>query len=301
MAAGVGKRMYSKKPKILHKILGKPIISFVVDLAKAINSNDIIIVVDKNAKKIKQTIKNEVKYAVQAIPQGTGDAAKRGIAVSSNHNILILCGDVPLLTKNTVMKLLDYHNKKSADLTILTCKMQNPFGYGRIIRDTKKNIKDIVEQTDATVSQRKIKEINAGVYYGKKDVIFKALKEITSHNRQGEYYLTDIVRKIIKKKKKVVGLKIKDEQEILGINSKLDLSDARGIFKKRWFAELMSRGVYIEDPTTISIDFSVQIGKFVHIRPFTIIEGNTKIKAGAIIGPFVWIKNGRRMKIPHHI
>ncbi len=296
LAAGIGKRMYSKTPKILHTILGKPIISFVIDLAKAIQSDEIIIVVGKHGREIKKIIGSGVTYALQAVPQGTGDAAKRGIALSSNRDVLILCGDVPFLTKKTLMKLMAYHAKEYSDITILTCEVKNPSGYGRIIHDTKNRITGIIEQTDATRRQQAIKEINTGVYYGKRTVIASALNEITSLNRQGEYYLTDIVRTLIKRRKKIARVKIKNEEEILGINSKLDLSHACELCKKRWFEELTARGVFIEDPITTTIDLSVQIGTNVHIRPFTLIEGKTKIKDGAIIGPFVWIKNGKKMK-----
>lgn len=296
LAAGIGKRMYSKTPKILHTILGKPVISFVVDLARAIESDEIVLVVGKHTQEIKKTVGNKVKYVVQAIPRGTGDAAKKGIAVSSKRNVLILCGDVPLLTRKTLMKLISHYRSTYADITILTCEVKNPFGYGRIIRNKKNRITGIIEQTDATPMQQEIKEINAGVYYGNKAVITSALNNITTLNRQGEYYLTDIVKDLIKKKKKVTTVMINNEEEILGINSKRDLSRAREICKKRWCAELMTRGVYIEDPVTTSIDFSVQIGNGVHIRPYTLIEGRTTIKDGAVIGPFAWIKNGRKMK-----
>lgn len=296
LAAGIGKRMYSKIPKILHKILGKPIISFVVDLAKDIKSNETVVVVSKNAKEIKKVISDGVKYVVQSVPQGTGDAAKKGIEISTNNNVLILSGDVPLLQKDTILNLLNYHNTTKADLAILTCRVKKPFGYGRIIRDKNNKVLGIVEQSDATVKQQKIKEINAGVYYGKKNLILSGLSETTTQNRQGEFYLTDVVKEMLKKGKKVVGLKINNEKEIMGINSKLDLSKAREIVKMRWFEQLMAHGVYIEDPLSTNIDLAVQIGKFVHIRPNTLIEGKTRIKDGMTIGPFVWIKNGKKLR-----
>jgi bifunctional UDP-N-acetylglucosamine pyrophosphorylase/glucosamine-1-phosphate N-acetyltransferase len=295
LAAGIGKRMYSKTPKILHTLLGKPVISFVVDLAQDLQSSEIILVLGKNAQAVRQKIHTRVMYVTQESPCGTGDAAKRGIGASSYRNVLILCGDVPFLTKNTLVRLIDCHTKTHADMTILTCEVKNPYGYGRIVRTKNNEISDIVEQADATLKQQKIKEINAGVYYGKKAVIASALENIDARNRQGEYYLTDVVKKIIQRKKKVAGLAIKDEQEILGINSKLDLAHAREILKKRWYTELLSRGVYIEDPTTTTIDVSVKIGRFVHIRPYTIIEGNTTLHDREVVEPFTWIKDGKKI------
>ncbi len=296
LAAGIGKRMYSKTPKVLYKILGKPIISFVIEAARGIKTNEIVVVVGKTAVKIKKVVGNGVKYAVQSVPKGTGDAARKGVEIATNSHILILCGDVPLLKKETLTRLLDHHSKKKADLTFLTCQVSNPFGYGRVIRDRRDNIVGIVEQTDTTVAQKKIGEINAGVYYGRKKVILSALKKITTNNRQGEFYLTDVVREMLKKKKKVAGLKIYDEDEIMGINSKMDLSRARQIVKMKWFEQLMAEGVFIEDTTTTNIDLTVRIGKFVHIRPHTLIEGETRIKDGMTIGPFIWIKDGKRQR-----
>ena len=291
--------MFSRIPKVLHTILGKPIVSFVVDLAQAIESDEIIVVSGKYVKEMKRLIGRNVKYALQAIPLGSGDAAKKGIAVSTHDNVLILNGDVPLLVQDTIVKLIEYHHKRNAAMTILTCEVKNPFGYGRIVRGKGNKISDIVEQTDATIKQQKIGEINAGVYYGNRGLFLSALNKSTMQNRQGEYYLTDVVAEIINRKKKVVGLKIDHEEEIIGINSRFDLAIAREIVKAKWFARLMARGVYIEDPLTINIDLSVQIGRYVHIRPHTIIEGNTKIKDRAVIGPFVWIKNGKKINLEY--
>jgi bifunctional UDP-N-acetylglucosamine pyrophosphorylase/glucosamine-1-phosphate N-acetyltransferase len=301
LAAGKGTRMYSKTPKVLHTILGKPIISFAVQLARTIKTKEIIVVIGKHAHTLRKTIGTGVKYAVQARPLGSGDAAKNGIAVATGTHVLIVNGDVPLLSETTVFKLLAYHEKQNAVLTILTCTMKNPFGYGRIIRNKNNSVSGIIEQTDATAQQQKIKEINVGVYYGKRDLLSYALDKITSVNRQGEYYLTDIVHEVIREKKKVAGLKINNEEEILGINSKYELARAREIAKARWFEQLMLGGVDIEDPLTTIIDLSVRFGKNVRIRPHTIIEGNTTIKSGTTVGPFVWIRNGKKMGIGVHV
>ncbi len=285
--------MYSKKSKVLHEILGKPIISFVVDLAREIRSNEIVVVVGKNAKQVKQVCDDRVKYALQSIPRGTGDAAKKGIVASTNDNILILCGDVPLLQGETIIKLMNHHKRENVDLTLLTCEVKNPYGYGRIIRNNNNDVVGIIEEADATPAQQNIKEINAGIYYGQKKSILSALSKISTDNRQGEFYLTDVVREMLKKRRKVVGLKISNEQEILGIISKTDLALVRELIKSKWFDQLMKQGVYIEEPQSTIIDLSVQIGNFVHIRPHTIIEGKTKIKNGSTVGPFVWIKDGK--------
>ena len=298
LAAGIGKRMRSKTPKILHHILGKPIIGFVLDLARAISSDQIILVVGDRAHDKYTALGSDISIVVQDEPLGSGDAAKKGLKAANCENVLILCGDVPLLTKQTVMNLVRYHEEKTADLTILTCKMNNPFGYGRIIRKHDDSISSIIEQSDATPEQNDINEINAGVYFGRTEMIATAIQKIDNKNKQGEYYLTDAIRNMAADGRKVYGYMINDESEIIGINTKSQLAQVRGIVKRQWFEELMQRGVYIEDPQTTIIDLSVKIGEFVHIRPHTLIEGDTTIRDGETIGPFAWIRDDKQIGRP---
>ncbi len=290
--------MVSKTPKVLFKILGKPMLSFVVDNAKAINSDEIILVVGKNSSPIQNLLKRKVKYAIQPEPRGSGDAAEKGLARVKCSNVLILSGDVPLLKAETIKSMIDFHQFHQADLTVLTAKIDDPYGYGRIIRNKKGTVQAIVEQADADKNQQKIKEINAGVYYGKTRLIQSVLRHISPNNKQGEYYITDAVKELIKKKKKVFAFTINNPVEIMGINTKLELARAREIVKAQFFKKLMLTGVYIEDPRTTNIDLSVKIGRFVHIRPYTFIEGDTEIKDRATVGPFVWIKDGKVKRLP---
>ncbi len=285
--------MYSQTPKILHTILGKPLIAFVVDLSRNINSDEIICVVSRNARDVKRVLGRTVTYAVQPVPRGTGDAALKGITKTHNDSVLILYGDVPLLQPTTIQNLVNHHNTHSAALTFLTCSVADPFGYGRVLRDRSK-VRGIVEQGDATPQQQRIREINTGIYYGRKSLMVDALHSLTTDNKQKELYLTDIVRVLLKKHKKVIGLMIDNEDEIMGINSKAELARAREIVKKEWYAQLMQQAVYIEDSCTTTIDLSVHIGDNVRIRPNTVIEGNTTIKDNAVVGPFAWIKNGKK-------
>ncbi len=289
--------MHSRIPKVLHTILGKTIISFVVDLAEAVRSDEIIIVTGQDASRLRKIVGQKVNYAIQQKPLGSGDAALRGIELARGKEILILYGDVPLLAKDTLFELLEYHRKKNADATILTCVMKNPHGYGRIIRGKRDRILNIVEQSDATRKVQKIREINVGVYLANRALIVKALQRITASNRQGEYYLTDIVKELVSMKKKVIGLKTYDEQATMGINSKMDLAKAREIVKNKWYQHLMLKGVQIEDPLTTNIDLTVEFGQQVHVRPHTIIEGETKIKSGTTVGPFSWLINGKKQRI----
>ncbi len=295
LAAGISKRMLSKTPKILYPILGKPVIQFVVDTAIDLGSKEIVVVVGKNHQAIQRMLGKKVLYAVQEIPRGTGDATKRGLVKACKSHVLILYGDVPLLRKDTICNMIANHFRTQSDLSVLTCEVTDPTGYGRIIRDRNNGLKKIVEHTDANKKELGIKEINTGIYFGSRTLISNALRYIKSNNRQKEFYLTDIVHYLIKKKNKVAGFKIRDQEQIMGINTKAELAQIREIVKRNWFRELMSKGVYIEEPATTNIDLTVRFGRYVHIRPFTIIEGDTYLKDNAVVGPFVWIKDGRRI------
>jgi bifunctional UDP-N-acetylglucosamine pyrophosphorylase/glucosamine-1-phosphate N-acetyltransferase len=298
LAAGIGKRMRSKTPKILHQILGIPMIGFVLKIARAIGSAQIVLVVNDLKHDAYVSLGADICYTVQEKPLGSGDAALRGISAATSEGILILCGDVPLLRMETIVHLLSYHKEERASLTILTCNMNDPYGYGRIIRGKTGHIAAITEQTDATPQEKKISEVNAGVYYGEKDLFLRALAQTTNKNKQGEFYLTDAVRNIASGGKKVCGYMIEDETEVIGINTKEQLAQVRALVKNEWFAQLMQRGVYVEDPATTSIDLTVNIGENVHIRPHTLIEGNTTIPNGTTVGPFAWIKDGKQIERP---
>jgi bifunctional UDP-N-acetylglucosamine pyrophosphorylase/glucosamine-1-phosphate N-acetyltransferase len=295
LAAGVGKRMFSPVPKILHTILGKPIIEFVVEIAERVGSDQIVLVAGKQKSEVSKIIGKRVTYAVQPVPLGTGDAARIGLARARQGSVLILLGDAPGIKPETLSQMMSFHGRKGAALTVLTCALSDPGRYGRIVRDRHDRLREIVEYSDATLVQRKIREINSGMYFGQKFAMERAVAMLTDRNRQAEFYLTDIVRHLIAARKTVVGYKTENEEEIHGINSHVDMARMRGYIKQRWFEELMQRGVCIEDPDTTQIELSVKIGKFVHIRPYTMLEGNTVIKDHAVVGPYVWIKNNACM------
>jgi bifunctional UDP-N-acetylglucosamine pyrophosphorylase / glucosamine-1-phosphate N-acetyltransferase len=293
MAAGMGKRMFSKTPKILHPILGKCVIQFVVDLARDIASSEIVVVVGESGPQVRKLLGDSVRYAVQSVPRGTGDAVQKGLAVCRHPNILILSGDVPLLQKKTILDMIGEHTAERAALTFLTCDFSDPHGYGRVVRDRKNKVVKIVEDADASSVQKKIREVNAGIYFTRRDLLGRSLQKVDTDNRQGEYYLTDIVREILSGREKVVGFKTAFEDELVGINTQADLLRVRGLIKNRWFGELMKRGVRIEDPATTNIDLTVKIGNQVLIRPNTLLEGRTRIPEGQTVGPFVWIRDNR--------
>jgi len=211
-------------------------LSFVVETAQLAGSSEVVLVVGKQADRVKKIFKRSVVYARQPVPLGTGDAAQHGIQKAKHRNILVLNGDIPLLQHDTIQKIIQSHQKKNADLTFLSCDMKDPFGYGRVIRK-KNNVTAIVEHRDATAQQRRIREINVGVYYGKKTMFLNSLGRISTNNDQKELYLTDVVHLLLKRKKRVIGVKITDDDQVQGINTKRQLVAVQKIVKHRRFMD----------------------------------------------------------------
>lgn len=237
LAAGKGTRMKSDLPKVIHKINDKELVKYVIDQAIETGSDETYIVVGYKRELVENAVANYAKnlYFVEQKEQlGTGHAvmmAEEALKGKSG-NILILCGDVPLLKSDTLNKFLTHHNNSKATATVLTTEFNNPFGYGRIITDDNGNITKIVEEKDANEEEKKVKEINSGVYLIDAELMFSSLKQITSDNAQNEYYLTDVMSILKKQNKKISTFKIEDNNEILGINTLDQLSLASDLMNK---------------------------------------------------------------------
>lgn len=238
LAAGLGTRMKSDKAKVLHEIMGKPMVLYVVEAAKRTVGGSIILVVGHQAEQVRDAVSKteNVLYAFQEKQMGTGHAALCAmpfIPYETEH-VIILCGDVPLLKNDTVQRLVEDHVEAGRDLTILTVEAQNPKGYGRILFDADRNLLKIVEEADATEEQKKIKTINTGIYCVKKKFLGEALKKIKTDNAQGELYLTDIIE-IGYMDKKVLGVVLcSDIEETIGVNSREDLLKVEDVMKSRY-------------------------------------------------------------------
>jgi UDP-N-acetylglucosamine diphosphorylase/glucosamine-1-phosphate N-acetyltransferase len=237
LAAGMGTRMKSGKAKVLHKILGKPMVMYVVETAKKVVGNNVILVIGNQADKVREIVaeNDELIYAIQKDQLGTGHAVLCALPYIPEHieEVVILCGDVPLLSSDTVMRLIDDHIKAKRDISLLVVEIDNPTGYGRIILDEDLHVSKIVEEADATDEQKRIKTINAGIYCVKKEFLLNFLRKIKSDNAQAELYLTDIVE-IGYREKKVVGvLAGGDHEEVIGVNTYQDLIRAETIMHKR--------------------------------------------------------------------
>ena len=287
LAAGKGTRMRSKYPKVLHKVGGKPMLQHVIDAATVAGCDEKVIIVGHEAELVEEMVGTQGKIALQAEQLGTGHAVMQTAEALKDFTgtALILCGDTPLLEGEELKKFCEAHKASGAAATVLTAVMDDPFGYGRIVRDEKGNVQAIVEQKDATEAQKAIKEINTGIYCMECPLMFDVLATLTNDNAQGEYYLTDVLEKLNQAGQKVGGVVTEDSDMVMGINSRKQLSVAEGVMRQRILDKLMDSGVTIMDPASTFIEGSVKIGRDTIIYPYTWLEGTTEIGEDCEIGP----------------
>ncbi|RBP40617.1 bifunctional UDP-N-acetylglucosamine diphosphorylase/glucosamine-1-phosphate N-acetyltransferase GlmU [Garciella nitratireducens] len=286
LAAGAGTRMKSQKPKVLHEICGKPMLQHVIDTAKELKVDQTIVVVGHGAERVREIIGENVNYVYQDQQLGTGHAVMQAESFFENYegNVLVLYGDTPLISAKTLQELMDYHKENHLDVTVLTTKIKDPTGYGRIIRNHKNEIKAIVEHKDADQEQLKITEINSGMYYFKANLLRHALKQITNDNVQKEYYLTDVIGILSQEGYHIGGYIAKNEVEIQGVNSRIQLAQAEFYMRQRINEYWMSQGVTMLDPKSTYIQKEVIIERDTILYPGVQLEGKTKIGQNCIIG-----------------
>ncbi|HEV8203646.1 MAG TPA: bifunctional UDP-N-acetylglucosamine diphosphorylase/glucosamine-1-phosphate N-acetyltransferase GlmU [Pyrinomonadaceae bacterium] len=300
MAAGLGTRMKSNRAKVLHELGGLPLIAHVVRAAQALNPRAILVVVGHQADEVERAAIAEVgdlaRSVLQAQQRGTGDAVEsaRSELENSESLVLILSGDVPMIKTETLRKLIDHHNNAAAACTILSVRLENPTGYGRIVRDQNDSFQKIVEQRDATEEQRLVKEINSGIYCFDAKELYRALRKVEPANDQGEYYLTDVAEIILASGGTVSVYLHGDSREVYGINTRAELAEFENLIRRSAIRKLMLEdGVTFIDPSHAYISAEAQIGRDTIIYPNVTVEGKTIIGEGCVILSGARITNSR--------
>ena len=290
LAAGKGTRMKSETtPKVLHQIMGKTLLGYVLDNVKNFVSEEYVIV-GHHAQEVENFVKSNyenAKTVLQSPQLGTGHAVSMVCPDLQNYDglVLILCGDTPLVQEETLKKFVEYHKSQNSDITVMSTLFDNPTGYGRIIREQDNSLQCIVEEKDANPEQKAVKEVNAGIYCLNWGKIKDAFGQLKSNNAQGEYYLTDIISWGKTKALKVNAYILENSDEIYGINSRLNLAQAAKMMNHRNLERYMINGVTIVDPDSTWISEDTEIGQDTIIYPFTYIEGKNTIGKSCKIGP----------------
>lgn len=293
LAAGLGKRMKSQKPKVLFDLLGKPILGYILETVEKIKHDKVIVLVGNRSELVKEFLKDKkVEIAYQNEQLGTGHAVMCAFDnFDKNSNIVVLAGDVPLITPETISKMLDKHIKHENDITFLTMELENPSGYGRVVKGKNGKIKMIVEEKDCNQSQKRIKEVNSGVYVFRYDFLKNYLKKLSNNNNQKEYYLTDLIKIGYKEKAKVSTIKLENVLEVSGINDREQLSQIESILLNKKLFTILKEGVTIKSPQTCYIEYDVVFENDVTIEPFVVIKGKSKIRKGTRISSFSVLEN----------
>jgi bifunctional UDP-N-acetylglucosamine pyrophosphorylase/glucosamine-1-phosphate N-acetyltransferase len=306
LAAGKGKRMRSGLVKVLHPLLGRQMLGFPLECAlDGLHSGKTVVVIGHQAEQIRTAFPDpKITFVEQKEQLGTGHAVAMAEPMLKDFQgtILILSGDTPLITAQTLLEMVKHHRHEKATLTILTAFREVPTGYGRVIRGkgAAGKVQRVVEEKDATQQQQKIKEVNTGIYCVEAPFLFQALAALRADNAQKEYYLPDIIEAALRKKKKVATITAPDAVEVMGINTRAELAQAEDIVADRVRRHWMAEGVTIHDPGSVYIEPSVRIGRDTVIRPNCYLRGETVIGEGCRIGPQVEIVDsqvGNRVQI----
>ena len=297
LAAGKGTRMKSGLIKVLHPVAGLPMIAWPVAAAREAGSDPIVLVIGHQASAVQGVFRGapDICCAMQEEQLGTGHAVACAVDALAGFRgtVLILCGDTPLLRSETLLNMLAYHRDNEATITVLTALMDEPYGYGRVVRDDSGRVTRIVEQKDATPEEREIREINSGIYCMDSAFLFGNIKEISNDNAQGEYYLTDLLAIAVRKGLTCLALPTDDADEIMGVNDRVQLAEAARILRSRINRDHMLNGVTLIDPDQTYIDHGVTIGADTTIHPGCSIGGGSIIGSGCEIEGSVSISDCR--------
>jgi bifunctional UDP-N-acetylglucosamine pyrophosphorylase / glucosamine-1-phosphate N-acetyltransferase len=296
LAAGKGTRMRSEVPKVLHRLMGAPLLEYALEKVEVLGCDPKVVVVGFRRDLVEAEFPGRgIRWAHQAEQLGTGHAAATGIRAVPDYDgdVLVLNGDLPLLEVETLRGMLQHHAGTRADVTVLTSPMANPYGYGRIIRDpATRLLRDIVEEKDADDATRAIPEGNVGTYVFRPKVFEEAYRRTDRNNRQGEYYLTDVVVQAVRAGARVETFTVPDGVWKDQVNSRREMASVAAVVRRRLLDAYMDSGVTIDDPSTTYIEKGVRIGRDTRIFPFVHIERGVEIGEGSEVGPFVHLRPG---------
>lgn len=295
LAAGLGTRMRSKLPKAVHEICGKPMITLVLDALEAAGAEGSFVVVGHLAELVEEVVGDRAVCVLQSEQKGTGHAVMQAEDALSGYEgpVVVAAGDAAYLTEADLRSLVNHHQETKASATILSSILENPYGYGRVVREASGQIRRIVEDKDCSPEEALICEVNSSVYCFEKRVLFDALSRITPDNVQGEYYLTDVIEVMIQEGFRVEAVVSEDPLAAQGINTRCQLAEAERIYRDRIRERLMLSGVTMVDPETTFVDFDVVIRQDTTILPFSVIQGKTVIGEDCTIGPFARIVDSK--------
>ncbi|AFM39171.1 glucosamine-1-phosphate N-acetyltransferase, UDP-N-acetylglucosamine pyrophosphorylase [Desulfosporosinus acidiphilus SJ4] len=293
MAAGKGTRMHSKLPKVMHSLAGKPLIEHVLDVANQVGVERPFVIVGHGREIVAARVQERAETVVQTEQKGTGHAIMQAMPyLEDAQTVLVLSGDQPLLKPESLQTLIKLHQDRGACATVLTAYLEQPFGYGRVLKHGDQLVR-IVEEKDAAPDERLIKEINTGTYCFRASALKEALAKITPQNAQGEYYLTEVFDIFLKQGETILTYCTEDSHEALGINSRSQLAEAERVFRERILEHWMAEGVTVVDPASTFIDAEVRLAQDVTILPFTRLMGKTYVGEDAVIGPQTSLENCR--------
>jgi len=296
LAAGESTRMVTQIPKMLHEVCGRPMLAYVLDACRQTSLEKIYVIVGYGKKHIVERFEgqDDICWVEQAEQKGTAHAVmccKEHLA-QFRGEVLILCGDGPLVRAETLKQLIEKHEAEGSAVTLATVVLDEPSGYGRIIRDDSGDIREIVEERDCSEEQRAIKEANPSYYCFQNEILFEVLEKVRPDNVKNEYYLTDAVGLILAMGRKVTAIQAVKPEDAISVNSRAQLCKVNEIMQSRIQQELMSRGVTIVSPVNTWIDAQVRIGQDTIVEPFTYIRGEVEIGRNCRIGPFVYLTEG---------
>ncbi|MGB9919652.1 MAG: bifunctional UDP-N-acetylglucosamine diphosphorylase/glucosamine-1-phosphate N-acetyltransferase GlmU [Moorellales bacterium] len=294
LAAGQGKRMRSRYPKVLHLLVGRPLLEHVLEAVREAGVPEQIIVVGHQAELVRERLGDGYRYAYQDPPLGTGHAVLQAepLIPAEADTVLVACGDTPLLGAETLRRLLAEHLAQGSVATLLTAVVADPSGYGRVLRGAGGEVRAIVEERDAGPEVKRVREINSGTYVFERRALFAALREIGAANAQGEYYLPDVIAVLVRGGARVATVEAAAE-EIMGINSRVELAAAEAVLRRRINRRLMENGVTIIDPESTYVEATVEVEPDTVLYPGTLLQGRTVIGEGCRVGPYVSLRDSR--------